>query len=156
MKNLFSALIITAALIQAKAQCPVSLSVTNVSCNSLCDGSITATPSGSPPFTFMWAPNPQNTQVATGLCAGTYTVTVTDANNCTATASATVLQPSAITVSLSQVNVYCNSQCNGSATATVFGGTPGYTFSWAPSGGNGATATGLCAGNYTCIVTDAN
>lgn len=48
----------------------------------------------------------------------------------------------------------CNNGCNGSATVTVSGGVPPYTYLWAPSGGTGATASGLCVGNYTVTVTD--
>jgi hypothetical protein len=54
------------------------------------DGTATATPSGgTSPYTYAWS-NGQATQTATGLAAGNYTVTVTDANGCTGTASATV------------------------------------------------------------------
>src|SRR6185295_19278911 len=56
----------------------------------------------------------------------------------------------------SQVNISCNGGNNGSATVTVSGGTPGYTYSWAPAGGNAATASSLAAGTYTCTITDAN
>jgi hypothetical protein len=51
-------------------------------------------------------------------------------------------------------DVICNSQCNGVAYAAASGGTPPYTYSWAPSGGGMATGTGLCAGVYTAIIMD--
>ncbi|MEO7978604.1 T9SS type A sorting domain-containing protein, partial [Flavobacterium sp.] len=92
-----------------------------------------------------------------GLTAGSYTVTVTDANGCTATRNYTITQPTAInTATGSQTNVSCNGGSNGSASVTPSGGTPGYTYSWSPSGGTAATATGLTAGSYTVTVTDAN
>src|SRR5205814_5752381 len=53
-------------------------------------------------------------------------------------------------------NVSCASCCDGSISVTVSGGTPPYTYLWAPSGGNSATASNLCTGVYTCSVTDAN
>ncbi len=130
----------------------------NVLCNGNCTGTATVTPSGGTPgYTYSWNTTPvQNTQTATGLCAGNYTVTVTDANGCTRTATYTITQPTALATTQSQVNVLCNGQCTGTATVTASGGTPAYTYAWSPSGGNAATATGLCAGNYTVTVTDAN
>src|SRR6185436_17227277 len=54
----------------------------------------------------------------------------------------------------SQTNASCFGVCNGSATVTASNGTPPYFYSWSPSGGSGATASSLCAGNYTCTITD--
>ncbi|MCC6701970.1 MAG: SprB repeat-containing protein, partial [Fluviicola sp.] len=53
----------------------------------------------------------------------------------------------------SQTNVSCNGGTNGSATITASGGAP-FTYAWSPSGGTAATATGLSAGVYTCVVTN--
>ncbi|MEM7038492.1 MAG: hypothetical protein AAF570_16020, partial [Bacteroidota bacterium] len=52
--------------------------------------------------------------------------------------------------------VTCNGGSDGTATVTPSGGTPGYTYAWTPSGGNGATATNLSAGLYSVVVTDNN
>ncbi|AKC20652.1 T9SS type A sorting domain-containing protein [Flavobacterium psychrophilum] len=133
-------------------------SQTNLSCNGGTNGSASVTPSGGTPgYTYSWSPSGGTAATATGLAAGSYTVTVTDANGCTATRNYIVTQPSAISTSTgSQTNVSCNGGTNGSASVTPSGGTPGYTYSWAPSGGTAATATGLAAGSYTVTVTDAN
>ncbi|WP_205529744.1 T9SS type A sorting domain-containing protein, partial [Pedobacter chitinilyticus] len=94
---------------------------------------------------------------ATGLTAGTYTVTVTDFNGCQTTRAFTINQPAAaLGATISKTDVSCNGGGNGTATVAVTGGTTSYTYSWAPSGGNNATATGLSAGTYTVTVTDAN
>jgi len=90
------------------------------------------------------------------LAAGTYVCTIKDGNNCTITKSFTITEPSAITASTSQNNVLCNGASTGSATVTASGGTGTLTYSWSPSGGSGATASSLAAGNYTCTITDAN
>ncbi|MES2514160.1 MAG: T9SS type A sorting domain-containing protein [Bacteroidota bacterium] len=58
------------------------------------------------------------------------------------------------TVSIaSQQDVLCNGAANGTASVSVIGGTS-FTYSWVPSGGTGASATGLAAGSYTCHVTN--
>lgn len=54
-----------------------------------------------------------------------------------------------------QTNVFCANACTGSATVTATGGTPTYSYNWSPSGGTGNSANNLCAGVYTCTVTDA-
>ena len=137
------------------------LSFTNVSCNGACNGTATSSPSGGTPgYTFSWNTIPvQNTATATGLCPGTYTVTVTDANGCTKTGSVTITQPNVLTVSIAATTLACNGACNATATATVLGGTPPFTIDWtpgAPIGDGTTTISSLCAGTYTVNITDAN
>ncbi|RVT70900.1 hypothetical protein EOD40_17825, partial [Flavobacterium sufflavum] len=132
--------------------------VTNVACNGGTTGAINLTPTGGTgPYTFNWGGG-ITTEDRTGLAAGSYSVTITDANGCTGTVSGiTLTQPGAInTATGSQTNVSCNGGSNGSASVSPSGGTPGYTYSWSPSGGTAATATGLAAGSYTVTVIDAN
>ncbi|MCP9764198.1 adhesin, partial [Lacihabitans soyangensis] len=131
---------------------------TNVLCNGASTGSATVTASGgNPNYTYSWAPSGGTASTATGLAAGTYTVTVTDANACQQTATVNITQPTALVASISaQTNVLCNGASTGSATVTASGGNPNYTYSWSPSGGTAATASGLTAGTYTVTVTDAN
>jgi hypothetical protein len=145
-------------LTQPSAISTATGSQTNVSCNGGTNGSASVSPSGGTPgYTYSWSPSGGTAATATGLAAGSYTVTVTDANGCTATRNYTLTQPSAIsTATGSQTNVSCNGGTNGSASVSPSGGTPGYTYSWSPSGGTAATATGLAAGSYTVTVTDAN
>ncbi|MBF4473839.1 SprB repeat-containing protein, partial [Flavobacterium sp. HJJ] len=111
---------------------------------------------GAGGYTYSWAPSGGTAATATGLAAGTYTCTITDANNCQITKNFTITQPTAITATTSQTNVACNGATNGSASVTAAGGAGGYTYSWTPTGGTAATATGLAAGTYTCTITDAN
>ena len=130
----------------------------NPLCNGQCSGTATTTPwGGNSPYIYLWSTVPaQTTQTATGLCAGIYTVTVTDASNNTVTATATVSEPAALSAAINAVNVLCNGGNNGSATVIPAGGTPGYTYSWNPIGGTGPTANGLSAGSYLVTVTDSN
>ncbi|MBO6183333.1 MAG: hypothetical protein J6O88_01400, partial [Chryseobacterium sp.] len=130
--------------------------VTNIACNGGSTGAINLTPTGgSAPYTFNWGGG-ITTEDRTGLAAGTYTVTITDANGCTGTVSTNVTQPTAMSATVSQTNISCNGGTNGTASIVVTGGTAPYTYSWSPSGGTAATATGLVAGTYTVTVTDAN
>ncbi|MNX41787.1 hypothetical protein D3C86_721950 [compost metagenome] len=128
-----------------------------MSCNGSANGTASVTPSGgTAPYTYSWSPSGGTAATATGLTAGAYTVTITDANGCTATRNYTITQPSAISATSSQINVSNAGGANGSATVSVTGGTGTYTYSWSPSGGTAATASGLTAGTYTCTITDAN
>ena len=128
--------------------------VTDVACNGASNGSINLTPAGgTAPYTFNWGGG-VTTEDRIGLAAGTYTVVITDANGCTATVNATVTQPTALSGTVTQTNIACNGGSTGSATITVTGGTAPYTYSWSPSGGTTATASGLAAGIYTVVVTD--
>ena len=129
---------------------------TNATGAGLCNGTATvAGGSGTPGYTYLWSTT-ATTAPVTGLCAGTYTVTVTDANGCTAVTTVTIVEPNAVVATITaQTNVTCNGLCNGSATVSVTGGVPAYTYLWS-SGALTATAPGLCAGIYFVTVTDNN
>ncbi|MFH6990397.1 choice-of-anchor L domain-containing protein, partial [Flavobacterium collinsii] len=132
-------------------------SQTNVLCNAGTTGSATATPAGGTgPYTYSWAPSGGSAATASNLAAGTYTVTIKDANLCTITKTVTITEPTALTATTTQTNVLCKSATTGSATVTPTGGTGAYTYSWAPSGGSAATASNLAAGTYTVTIKDAN
>src|SRR3989304_2960136 len=121
------------------------------------NGSSTATASGGTgPYTYAWSTSPpQSTQTATGLSSGTYTVVVTDAVGCTKSSVVTVTS-TPFNISSSSTAISCFNGSNGTATATATsGGTAPYTYLWTPSAQNTQTATGLSAGTYTVLVTDA-
>jgi hypothetical protein len=137
-------------IITQPSQLNITTSTINVRCNGECNGSAIAFPNGGTlPYSYMWSPGGQTGQTATGLCAGTYTVTVTDANGCTRGTITNMTQPNPLSVTITSLS-------STSAYATVTGGTPGYTYMWIPVGQNSPTATGLPPGNYTCCVTDQN
>jgi gliding motility-associated-like protein len=137
------------------ACCPPAMASTPASCFGVSDGTATATPVGTQsPFTYSWSPGGQTTQTATGLPAGTYTVYVTDKNNCVSSNTVTVGQPTALSATNSLVNNACNGGATGSASVVASGATPAYTYAWSPSGGTTATASGLTGGAYTCTITD--
>ena len=135
------------------------VSQTNVSCSGGSNGAATITASGGTgALMYLWSPAPgagQGTVSASGLIASAYTCAITDANGCTTTQTVTITQPTPVTATSSSVSATCGN-ANGQASVIVTGGTPGYTYSWAPAGGTGATATNLMIGTYTCTITDAN
>ncbi len=109
---------------------------------------------GSRPYNYLWSSG-ATTARASNLSAGTYSVTITDRNGCTASTSVTVgISGPAPTIAI--VNDSCNGKSDGSATVTnITGGVSPYTYSWAPSGETTNSATGLSAGTYTLTIKDA-
>ncbi|MGB0390609.1 MAG: T9SS type A sorting domain-containing protein [Salibacteraceae bacterium] len=126
-------------------------------CPGVGNGSITSGASGgSTPYTFSWN-NGGTTSMLTGLNGGVYSLTVTDANGCTATTSGTVsTTPSTLSSSItSQTNVLCNNGSDGAALAAGSGGSTPYSYSWS-DGSTNANLTGVAAGTYSVTVTDNN
>jgi len=139
----------------------LSASATNagVSCHDSCNAVVTVVPSsGTQPYSYVWDdPLGQTTATATALCPGTYQVTVTDSNNCSATATAIVNNPDVLSAQLTATDAYCNGACIGTATIAATGGTAPYTATWNdPQNQNALTASGLCPGWYTAQLTDNN
>lgn len=140
-----------------KAQCFVQTTQTNVTCYGGCDGTASAFPVGTGPFTYLWMPGNMTSQNIVGLCAGNYYLTMTDGGTgCTATAMVNITQPNILNLVLSSTPASCPTCCDGSITATAGGGTAPYSYTWTPSGGTGPVASSLCPGSYTCCVVDIN
>ncbi len=130
-------------------------SSTNATCSNTCDGSSTVIlAGGSPPFIYLWSTG-ANTQTVTGLCPGTYSVTIADANGCEGTAASTIFDTIPISVSTTTVDVVCSSICNGSATISASNGVPPYSYFW-DTGQTTSSEANLCVGTYTVTVTGAN
>ncbi|MEW6470602.1 MAG: gliding motility-associated C-terminal domain-containing protein, partial [Bacteroidota bacterium] len=90
-----------------------------------------------------------------GLCAGIYSVAITDSKGCSASSTDTIIEPKALDMTLTPVDAGCT--CSGSITAAPFDGTPPYSYLWSTSPAQtAATASGLCAGGYSVTVTDNN
>lgn len=131
----------------------INMVVQGLACFNFCDASVEAVVTGgTAPYSYNWS-NGYTGSVNQNLGPGTYDVTVTDANGCTVTGSATVGNPVQLSVNVSVTNPSCTGGGLGSATASAAGGTAPYSYLWS----NGAvtqTISGLPAGTYTVTVVD--
>ncbi|MDD4217112.1 MAG: gliding motility-associated C-terminal domain-containing protein [Bacteroidales bacterium] len=134
-----------------------SITSTPITCSGVTDGELTANQTGGTiPVSYVWNTTPaQTSQTISGLGVGNYTVTVTDDNNCSATASHTLIMPPSLNVSHSEVNdESCYHENDGSAIINVNGGTTPYTIEWNPNNVSGFAPVGLSPGTYSYTVTD--
>lgn len=140
---------------------PLALAATalDAKCNGSCDGQAVVIPtanSGTAPYSISWSTSSTNLSISS-LCAGPYSVTITDANGCKKDSTVTVAEPAVLNTLATNTPADCN-QSNGTADVTSSGGTPGtsgYTYSWS-SGATTPTAINLGAATYTVTVTDNN
>jgi gliding motility-associated-like protein len=133
-----------------------NIAVTNGACQGNQGGQITVTATGgTAPLTYTLGTNPpQSTNVFSNVTAGTYTITVSDANGCNSTGSATITTATPITVTQGQVNNASCGQNNGSASVNVTNGSGNYTYVWSPNAGSTSTISQLASGVYSVTVTD--
>lgn len=144
------------ATINVPAQIGATATGTPVSCGGACDGSATVNASGgSAPYSYSWnSLPPQQLQAAVLLCAGTYNVTVADAQGCTVSTSATVNNTTTVAIATDSIkNVRCNGAADGGIFISTFGGQTPYTFAWS-NNLNTEDNPSLGPGTYTVTVTD--
>ncbi len=130
---------------------------TDVLCAGGSTGSTTvASAGGFGTHSYSWNTAPVQTQpTASNLATGTYTVTVTDANGCTATLDVNINEPAPLANTFNTVPPSCFGLSNGAISSNVTGGTAPYLLSWS----TGASATNIydvAAGTYTLQITDDN
>ncbi len=140
---------------------PVVLTIvmdsTNVSCGGAADGEASVTPSGgNGGYTYLWTNN-ETTQSVTGLSQGSSCVTVTDSKGCEADGCVNISEIPGITLVLTQVNITCFGDDNGSATVTASDGAGSYTYLWSNGNPTNQTAvSNLPPGKTYITVTDAS
>ena len=147
------------AIITTSNKLNSQVSVGNITCfggnNGYAYDSVLA---GNPPYRYLWNPSGQTNKTATGLSAGTYTVTVEDSSGCSNTAVATITQPAAIDVTIGGRRIICQGSTD-TLTANITNGVAPYTYTWS-SGISSTTSTAiitpLVSQTYSVTVTDAN
>lgn len=133
----------------------LSIDPLDISCFGANDGTITVTPSGGAGgYSYLWS-NGATSATIENLPPGTYSVTVTDENSCTAVAEADIIEPAELFITVVVTDVVCHGDATGVITVNATGGTPpfeysadGITFQTEPE------LTNLTAGNYSVVVKD--
>ncbi len=131
-----------------------NVSTVGATCNTSNGSASMSVSGGTSPFVYDWSTG-QTGSSALGLGSGSYSVTVTDANNCTMVRTFHITDNGTVSPSISVTNETCSPGNNGVADLTLTGGTPPYSYTWS----NGQTtqdASGLSAGNYIVTIVDAN
>lgn len=133
-----------------------SVNLKHPDCYGDCNGEATVTlAGGTAPYQYQWSGSSSTTNHATGLCAGTNSVTVTDALGCFGVSQFVLIDPPLLESNATSHNTPCEEVCVGKGFAVATGGTPPYQYLWNdPQAQQTAIATGLCAGNYEVIITD--
>lgn len=136
----------------------VSGTVTNATCYAGCNGSINVNnvSGNNPPYTYAWSTSPaQTTAIASNLCAGQYTITITDLNNCTTSSPFTVTEPNQLLPNATKTDLLCNGDNSGSVSANATGGTAPYSYAWSDANSSTtASVTGLAIGPYSVTIYD--
>jgi gliding motility-associated-like protein len=130
-------------------------SATDVLCFEGATGSASVDPLNPvEPYNVIWS-NQETGNSITGVEAGTYTVELTDSNNCKAEATIEIEEPTDLLVSTDYFDVSCLGAGDGEASVSVDGGVPDYNIEW-NNGSNELDIDSLSGGVYIVSVTDSN
>jgi len=154
MNRFFFLLILLIACLEVQSQCAVTVDNAQTFCNGDATGELFASATGTPPFSYQWSHGATDS-IASGLIAGTYTVTVTDADNCTAIGTGNVTEPVPLQLTFTSLDALCSGDCSGEIDVSVNGGTAPFAFEWS-DGWTTEDRPDLCAGIYSVTVYDAN
>ncbi|MDA9325321.1 gliding motility-associated C-terminal domain-containing protein [Flavobacteriales bacterium] len=149
-------------LIEPNAALTTSYSLSDVVCNGQANGTLEGFgQGGTPPYSYSWIGPGSYTSTGSyidSLVAGTYDLTVTDANGCQDHLSLDIDEPDAITLITSPTQPSCYGYSDGMAAVIVSGGTGSYTYNWnstqLSNSQSGHTIASLTAGIYTVEVYD--
>jgi gliding motility-associated-like protein len=128
-----------------------------VLCNGGSDGTATATVTGgTAPYSYSWNTTPvQTTATATGLAAGSYIVTVTDADGCSNNQTVVISEPQILLLTTDVTDASCPGVTDATINLTISGGTAPFTIIW-DDGTTSEDRSSITSGTYSVVVTDAN
>ncbi|GAB4246899.1 MAG: hypothetical protein Kow0027_08270 [Saprospiraceae bacterium] len=143
--------------IDSPAAIVISFDIEPISCSGASDAGLSAIVSGGQsPFSYAWSVAGANdTSAISNLSPGVYSLTITDANGCSAEGEISIFEPDPLIVLTTADDVLCSSDSDGIATANPQGGTSPYNFNWS-DGQTTQSASGLAPGSYSVTVTDAH
>ena len=119
-------------------------SSTDVSCDGGSDGSaVVSISGGTPPYSYSWAPYGGTNANASGLSAGNYVVSVSDANNCSSTVNVIINDGAILILQTASTPASCNGGLDGSASVVVNGGASPYSYQWIGSSSSTSVANNL-------------
>jgi hypothetical protein len=128
----------------------ITVSSSSVSCSAFATATVNVL-GGSGSYNYTWTPSGQSASVAVNLSGGIYTVVAGNQGGvCTSSYTTTIVNPVQVTATLSNT-ISCST---ASAAATVTNGSGGYTYQWLPSLFTTSLVTALAPGNHTLIITD--
>jgi hypothetical protein len=143
------------AVVPSKTPIGITPAITHVNCNGENNGAISLTVTGKSPFSYLWS-NGKTSKDLVNIAAGSYSVTVTDADGCQNTANINVTQPTVLSAVIVKTNDTDPSAVkNGSIDLQVSGGSPAYTYLWS-TGATTEDISGIGYGNYSVTITDAH
>ncbi len=132
------------------------ITVTDVDCFGASSGKIVLTPTvGNAPYNYQWSNAGGSGNINQNIPAGVYSVTITDATNCTTDTSTIVNQPPSMIINFDMQPASCEISADGILTAIPLGGTAPFQYNW-NNNANAATINGLNPGAYSVTVTDVN
>jgi gliding motility-associated-like protein len=147
----------TTASVQITEPAPLSIlsSITNINCNGGSNGAVAlSTSGGTAPYLHTLMPGNISGANFSNLSPGNYTVYTSDANNCSTSGTVSISQPISITAVTNATNSACLSNNGAASVSVTAGGSPPFTYTWLPSGGNGSSTSGLSPGSYTILIGD--
>ncbi len=149
--------VVTASFtIEASSSIMIETLVEDMDCEGNLGSISLVVTNGTAPYQYVWD-NMETDSIITGLSSGMYLVTVTDATNCTQTASAEITEMTGISLDISSTPSECGGTPTGTATVVASGGSEMYTYLWNdPNAQTTDIATGLAPGQYEVIVEDSN
>ncbi|MCD6366074.1 MAG: gliding motility-associated C-terminal domain-containing protein [Bacteroidales bacterium] len=146
----------TFVTIQDTSQLAIGTMQNNIDCYSNCNGQASAfiqIPS-TPPYSYNWSTSDTLASIS-GLCAGTYYLTLTDANQCYRFATLNIQQPDSIHLNISLSPILCYGYTGGAQITNVSGGTSPFQFYWSTDS-TGTSVSGLTADTYHVYAVDSN
>lgn len=135
----------------------VNLIKSDISCNGINDGAVTAEVSGGyAPYSYLWWETNDSINSQSNLSPGRYNLSVLDSGECVVNGSITIIEPSVLEGYTNVTNVNCYGENSGKAVGTGTGGTTPYSFNWSNGQLDTNLALGLIADDHQMYLTDAN